>query len=133
MQHLPLRAAHFHTTLSRHPLTPVFSSSAMAVTALLPRMVPRMVWGRRNFQNASLNATIFWAAVRSSGFCRIQQRGQADMLVLIHTRLMALQPMRTWGGFVHELCLCQQGDENTTMHAPPDVCITHQRARSCRR
>ena len=33
-----------------------FSSSARAVTAVAPRMVPRMVCGRRNFQNAVLNA-----------------------------------------------------------------------------
>lgn len=48
--------------------TPVFSSRAMAVTALDPRMVPRMVCGRRNFQKASLKATIFWAGV-GSGLC----------------------------------------------------------------
>ena len=39
----------------------------MAVTAEEPRMVPRMVWGRRNFQKASLKATIFWAALRPGG------------------------------------------------------------------
>lgn len=58
------------------PPTAVFSSSAMAVTALLPRMVPRMVWGRRNFQNASLKATIFCAA-DFSGSCRGGGAGQA--------------------------------------------------------
>lgn len=48
--------------------TPVFSSSAMVVTAVLPRMVPRMVCGRRNFQKASLKATSFCAGL-GSGVC----------------------------------------------------------------
>jgi hypothetical protein len=37
-------------------LTWLFSKSAFAVTAAEPKMVPRMVWGRRNFQKASLKA-----------------------------------------------------------------------------
>ena len=56
--------------------TPVFSSSAMAVTAVLPRMVPRIVCGRRNFQNASLNATIFCAGVGSSGLWQGGKQGE---------------------------------------------------------
>lgn len=42
-----------------------FSMSARAVTAEAPRMVPRMVCGRRNFQNASRKAPAFSAADRA--------------------------------------------------------------------
>lgn len=43
-------------TLPKRTLTCWFSSSARAVTALAPRIVPRIVCGRRNFQNAARKA-----------------------------------------------------------------------------
>lgn len=76
------RAAAAGTPIQR---TAVFSSTAMAVTAVLPRMVPRIVWGRRNFQNASLKATIFWAA-DGSGSCSggTAAMGAFKMLTTMH-------------------------------------------------
>jgi len=38
------------------------SMSARAVTAVDPKMVPRMVWGRRNFQKAFWKATTLFPA-----------------------------------------------------------------------
>lgn len=39
------------------------------MTAAEPRMVPRMVWGRRNFQKAWVKATTF-SETEGSGVCK---------------------------------------------------------------
>lgn len=67
----------------------LFSRTALAVTAQDPRMVPRMVWGLRNFQKA------FWKArtrdATEGAPCSAAEgiAGSGQMLALICRRLQS--------------------------------------------
>ena len=84
----------------------------MAVTALEPRIVPRMVCGRRNFQKASLKATSFWAGL-GSGVCGASGRARRARERKVGCRAAVLAAAGPGGA------------------AAPASPGTHQRARSC--